>query len=58
MQYLVTELMELVGVGLTDLYSFSELFVWFVTSVFGIELVLFVIDGIFYCVRSVSRGIM
>lgn len=57
MEYLVTELMDLVGAGLTDLYSFSELFTWFVTVVFGIELVLFVLDGIFYCARSVARGI-
>ena len=57
MNYLVTELMKLVGADLTALYSFSELFTWFVTVVFSIELVLFVLDGIFYCARSVARGI-
>ena len=57
MEYLVSELLELVGVGLIDLYTFPELFTWFVTCIFGMELVLFVIDGIFYTVRNIARGI-
>lgn len=57
MDYLVTELLEFLGICITDLCSFSELFVWFVTAMIGIELVLFVLDGIFYCIRSIARGI-
>lgn len=57
MEYLVNGLLELVGVGLTDLYTFPELFTWFVTALFGMELVLFVLDGIFYTVRNIARGI-
>ena len=56
MDYLVSNLIDFFGVGLIDLYSFSELFTWFVTVIIGIELVLFVLDGIFYCIRSVTRG--
>lgn len=56
MEYLVNNLIDMVGAGITDLYSFSELFTWFVTVIIGIELVLFVLDGIFYCIRSVTRG--
>lgn len=57
MEYLVNNLLTLVGAGLADLSTFSELFTWFVTVLIGIELVLFVIDGVFYTVRSVARGI-
>lgn len=57
MEYLVNELIELVGAGITDLYTFPELFTWFVTVLFGIELVLFVMDGIFYTIKNVARGI-
>ena len=57
MEYLENELLELVGVGLIDLYTFPELFTWFVTCIFGMELVLYVIDGIFYTVRNIARGI-
>lgn len=57
MDYLVSNLIDFFGVGLIDLYSFSELFTWFVTVMIGIELVLFVLDGIFYCVRNIARGI-
>lgn len=57
MDYLVTELLEFLGIYITDLYSFSELFVWFVTAMIGVEFVLFVLDGIFYCVRNIARGI-
>ena len=57
MEYLVSNLLEYVGAGLTDLYSFSELFTWFVTVIIGIEFILFVIDGIFYTIRSTARGI-
>ena len=56
MEILVNNLIDMVGAGITDLYSFSELFTWFVTVIIGIELVLFVLDGIFYCIRSVTRG--
>ena len=57
MEYLVSNLIELVGAQVTDLSTFSELFTWFVTVLFGIELVLFVMDGIFYTIKNVARGI-
>lgn len=57
MDYLVNNLLEMVGAGLTDLYSFSELITWFITVLIAVELVLFVLDGIFYTVRNVVKGI-
>lgn len=57
MDYLVNNLLNFIGANLTDLYTFSELFTWFVTVVIGVELVLFVLDGVFYAVRNIARGI-
>ena len=57
MKYLVDNLLNFFGVNITDLYTFSELLTWFVTVIIGVELVLFVLDGVFYAVRNIARGI-
>lgn len=57
MQYLVENLIDFVGASSVELTCFSDLFIWFITLIIGVELVLFVLDGIFYTVRNVTRGI-
>lgn len=57
MEYLVNELLNTIGAGISDFSTFSELLTWFVTIVLGIEFVLFVLDGIFYTCRNIVRGI-
>lgn len=57
MNYLVENLMETVGASSAEFTTFPELIVWFVTVLFAVEFVLFVLDGIFYAVRNVARGI-
>lgn len=57
MNYLVKNLLETVGAEAVELTSFSELIVWFVTVVTAIGFILFVLDSIFYTIKSVTRGI-
>ena len=57
MNYLVENLMDTVGAYSAEFATFPEMIIWFITILCSIELVLFVLDGIFYALRSVTRGI-
>lgn len=57
MESLVNSLLSFIGADITALYTFPELISWFVTILIGSELVLFVLDGVFYAARNIARGL-
>ena len=57
MNYLVENLMDAVGAHSAEFTTFPEMLIWFITILCSIELVLFVLDGIFYALRSITRGV-
>lgn len=56
MAALISDLVNFFGLGVAP-DSFGTFLVWFISGLMGIELVLFVLDSIFYTVRTVTRGI-
>ena len=36
--------------------TFGEFLPWFILVLFGMELVLFVLDSLFYTIRTINRG--
>ena len=55
MQTIITELLTFFGANIMPV-TVSEFLSWFVTFIVGIEFVLFLFDGIFYCIRSLGRA--
>ena len=56
MNYLVLEMLEMVGAEAPELNTFPELIVWFVTVIVAVSFLLFIIDGVFYAIKSVTKG--
>jgi len=54
---LVHQMLEYVGAGYASMSDFPSLFSWIVTVLVSVEFILFALDGIFYTVRSIARGI-
>lgn len=54
---LVHQFMEYVGASFGSMNTFPQLFSWIMTVLVAVEFVLFALDGIFYAVRSIARGI-
>ena len=52
---LIMDLVEYFGVYDVPT-NFGEFIPWFVFILFGMELVLFVLDSLFYTIRTINRG--
>ena len=55
MQSILSELLIFFGAN-TMPVTISDFLIWFITFIVGIEFVLFLFDGIFYCIRSLGRA--
>ena len=56
MSVIVNNLMVFFGVSSAP-DSFGSFLIWFISILIGVEIVLFVMDSIFYTIRSVSKGV-
>ena len=56
MSDIVNNLMAFFGVSSAP-DSFGSFLVWFISILIGVEIVLFVMDSIFYTIRFVSKGV-
>lgn len=56
MYNLLQNMINLFGLN-TEVLTFPQLIVWIVSVVLAMEFVLFTIDGVFYAVRSIAKGV-
>ena len=53
---LINDLLNYFGVAAVP-SSFSDFIVWFVSVLIGMELVLYVLDMVFYTIRQLTKGV-
>ena len=57
MYNLIYDMLEFFGLAASMPDAFSEFLPWFVSVLIGIELVLYILDMIFYTTRHLTKGV-